>query len=143
MDLPYAEDMNYWKSGQSAPDKWIDDAIYLIEGLGGKVLNHAFGSESSGKSAYMIAFIIEGEMFRLIWPVLPVKSGKASDQTHARRQAATMLFHDVKSRCLKAAIFGARTAFFEHLLLPDGRIASQVSNPELVQITPSLLLPGH
>ena len=142
MDLPYAEDMNYWKSGQSAPDKWIDDAIRLIEGLGGEVSSQAFGSEQSGKAAYMINFMIDGESFRLIWPVLPVKSGKPSDKIHARRQAATMLYHDVKAKCLKAAIFGARTAFFEHLLLPDGRIASQVSNPELVDLAPRLLLTG-
>jgi len=51
-----------------------------------------------------------------------------------------MLYHDVKTKCLKAAIFGARTAFFEYLVLPDGRMVSQVSNPELSDISPMFLL---
>jgi len=140
MDLPYAEDLNYWKSGTSAPDRWIEDAIDLIENLGGTVLSHAYGAERSGRAAYMINFVIGGEEFRLIWPVLPTKSGKPADALPAKRQAATMLYHDVKTKCLKAAIFGARTAFFEYLVLPDGRITSQVSNPELSAMTPMFLL---
>jgi len=140
MDLPYAEDLNYWKSGTSAPDKWIEDAMRLIENLGGTVLSQAFGAERSGRAAYMINFVIGGEEFRLVWPVLPTKNGKLADSLPAKRQAATMLYHDVKTKCLKAAIFGARTAFFEYLVLPDGRMASQVSNPELSHISPTFLL---
>lgn len=140
MELPYAEDLNFWKSSTSAPDKWIEDAIELIENLGGTVLSQAFGAERSGRAAFMINFTIGGEEYRLIWPVLPTKSGKPTDNLSAKRQAATMLYHDVKSKCLKAAIFGTRTAFFEHLVLPDGRMASQISNPELSAMSPIFLL---
>lgn len=140
MDLPYAEDLNFWKSGTSAPDKWIEDAMRLIENLGGTVLSQAYGEERSGRAAYMINFVIGGEEFRLVWPVLPARSGKLADSLPAKRQAATMLYHDVKTKCLKAAIFGARTAFFDYLVLPDGRMVSQVSNPELSDISPMFLL---
>ena len=142
MDLPYAEDLNFWKSGTSAPDKWIEDAIGLIESLGGEVLSHAFGAERSGRAAYMINFTIGGEEFRLVWPVLPTRSGKPADNLPAKRQAATMLYHDVKTKCLKAAIFGARTAFFEHLVLPDGRMASQAANYEICYVVPPMFLLG-
>lgn len=140
MDLPFAEDLNYWKTGTSAPDKWIEDAIELIEALGGEVLSQAFGSERLGRAAYMLNFVIGGEEFRIVWPVLPTH--KPADNVAARRQAATMLYHDTKAKCLKAAIFGPRTAFFEYLVLDDGRTASQVANRQLSELTPKLLLTG-
>ena len=35
--LPYAEDVNYWKTGQSAPDTWLDHAKTEIAAAGGAV----------------------------------------------------------------------------------------------------------
>jgi len=142
MELPCGEDLNFWDSGKSTPDSWIDKAIALIESLGGSVLSHAFGAEHGGRAAYMLRFEIGIEEYRLVWPVLPTRSTKPSAAITARRQAATMLYHDCKAKCLKAVIFGARTAFFEYLVLPDGRTVSQVSNHELSDMAPKFLLNG-
>ena len=99
-ELPFAEDVNYWKTGKSAPDTWIDRAKHEIESINGQVLAEGFGHESlTGKAAYMLAFKIAGEQFKITWPVLPSKSGA---KRAAKIQAATMLYHDVKARCVSA-----------------------------------------
>jgi len=135
-ELPYGEDINYWKTGSSSPDVWMDKTKKLILGLGGEVLMEGFGSEPAlGRSAFMLAFEIDGDRFKVIWPVLPSKTG---NDLAARRQAATLLHHDIKAKCLSAVIIGARVSFFSHLLLPDGRTASQASIPELQTYVPSL-----
>ena len=133
-ELPYGEDVNYWQTGQSSPDTWIVKTKKLILGLGGQVLMEGFGSDLD-RSAFMLAFEIEGDNFKVIWPVLPSKTGK---DLAARRQAATMLYHDTKAKCLSAVIIGARAAFFSYLMLPDGRTAVEASIPELQEDIPSL-----
>lgn len=55
-EIVYAEDLNYWKTGQSSPDTWIDHARKEIELAGGTVDNEAFGRDSYGRAAYMLAF---------------------------------------------------------------------------------------
>lgn len=135
MDLPAAEDLNYWKTSKSSPSTWIRRAKDQIEGIGGRVLGEAFGHEdTTGRAAYMLAFEIAGEQFKIVWPVLP-----SGDERAARRQAATMLFHDVKQRCISSQVLGARQAFFAYWRLPDGRTASEVSVPELMEVVPRLL----
>jgi hypothetical protein len=137
MELPDAESLNYWKTSRTAPATWIDRAKQQIGKIGGSVLAEAFGrEESTGRAAYMLAFEIEKERFRLVWPVLPTRTG---DERAARRQAATMLFHDVKQRCISAQVLGARRAFFTYLQLPDDRVAGQLSAPELRDALPELL----
>jgi hypothetical protein len=76
----------------------------------------------------MIEFELQGERFRIAWPVLPSKKG---DERAAKVQAATMLYHDVKGRSLSAQVLGARVAFFAFLLLPGNRTAAQAALPEL------------
>ena len=134
MELPYAETLNYWKTGKSSPDAWIEKARRQIEKLGGVVTGEAFGRDGNGRAAYMLSFEIGGDAFRVVWPVLPVKNPR--DERAARVQAATMLYHDVKARCLAAAVLGARTAFFAYLMLPDGRQAAEVGIPELARLSP-------
>jgi len=137
MKLPQAEKINYWKTSTSQPEKWLDRASDQIEVLGGTVLTHAFGKDPSlGTSAYLMIFQIGGDQFKIVWPVLPIKNEK--DQLAARRQAATLLYHDVKAKCLSATIKGARKAFFEYLSLPDGRSAGDLATEELLKI-PSIL----
>ncbi|KKW13426.1 MAG: hypothetical protein UY48_C0001G0047 [Candidatus Gottesmanbacteria bacterium GW2011_GWB1_49_7] len=140
MSLPYAEEINYWKTGQSSPDIWISKARELIIEFGGRILMEAFGQDETGKSAFVLAFEIGEDRFKIIWPVLP---SKTKNEKAARIQAATMLHHDVKAKCVSAAVIGARTAFFSYLMLPDGRIAAQLSAPEITDAAPSffLLLP--
>ncbi len=133
MKLPYAEDINYFRTSKVSPDSWIDNAATLIENLGGKVYTHAFGVNERGASAYMVMFVIGGDEFKLVWPVLPCKAG---NEVAAKRQAATLLYHDVKARCLTALIKGTREAFFNYLLLPDGRTAAEASIPELMKFVP-------
>lgn len=137
MELPYANTLNYWKTGRSSPDAWVEKARRQIEKLGGVVTGEAFGSDGNGRSAYMLSFEIGGDAFRVVWPVLPVKNPR--DERAARVQAATMLYHDVKMRCLASAVLGTRTAFFAYFLLPDGRQAAEVAAPELARLSPLML----
>jgi len=67
---------------------------------------------------------------------LLIRSGK--NEASARIQAATMLYHDVKARCVSAKVIGKRTAFFSYLMLPDGRSAATVATPELAIQLPEM-----
>lgn len=136
MKLPYAEDINYWKTGRSDPDVWMQRAKAQIEKLGVKLLSEGYG-KSGDRAAYLLHFEAQGEQFRVIWQVLPTKTG---DERAAKIQAATLLYHDVKAKCLEATVKGARVAFFEYLLLPDGKTASEASNKELLEGIPKQLL---
>lgn len=135
----YAEDVNYFKTGNSAPDAWIDKTKAEIKAAGGRVLNEAFGS-MDGRAAYMLEFTFGGDRFRAVWPVLP---SKTKNERAARIQAATMLYHDVKAKCVSAKVHGARAAFFQYAMLPDGRTAAQVASPELVNLYPKMLAAGE
>lgn len=138
--LPYAEDVNYWQTGKSSPDTWIDNAQHEIKAIGGKILRWAFGmEESTRRAAYMMEFDLGGERFKIVWPVLPTRSGK--NEASARIQAATMLYHDVKARCVSAKVIGKRSAFFNYLMLPDGRTAGSVATPEIAAQLPELFAP--
>ncbi len=136
--IPYAEDIgHYWQTGHSSPDIWLARATTQIEAIGGKVLREAFGRDCNGQAAFMLEFRIGQDTFKVVWPVLPTKSpGK---DLAARIQAATLLYHDVKARCMTAAVLGTKTAFFSYLLLPDGRSAVEVAAPELIAAMPKLL----
>jgi len=85
----------------------------------------------------MIAFEIENETFKVIWPVVKSYSGNEKAE---RIQAATSLYHYVKGVCLYAVVVGFRSAFFSHLLLPDGKIVSQIANEDIKNIIPEMLL---
>jgi hypothetical protein len=136
MTLPYAEDVNYFKTSQSPADSWVDKTVALIRGMGGEVLAEAFGN-SNGRAAYMIDFRIGQDRYRIVWPVLPVRA--KGNERAARVQAATMMYHDVKAKCLTASVMGTRAAFFNYVLLPDGRNVTQLSTPELLKASPDFL----
>lgn len=134
--LPYAEDCNYWQTGQSSADNWIDEAKKEIMVVGGKILGDAYGNDATtGRSAYMIQFKLGDEPFKIVWPVLPTRRGS---QRAAQIQAATMLYHDVKARCVSAKVLGAKTAFFSYFQLPDGRSASEATSEQLAEALPSM-----
>lgn len=133
----YAEDVNFWKTGKSAPDHWIDLTKKQVVALGGKVTAEGFGSDGEGRAAFMLGFSMAGDNFKIVWPVLP---SVRADEKSARIQAATMLYHYVKSICLYALVVGTRTAFFSHLMLDDGRVASQVASDQLAASVPHMLL---
>lgn len=137
VDLPFGEDMNYWKTSTSAPDTWMDRTKKQLKKVGGQVLAEGYGSESvTGRAAFMLGFELQGDRFKVVWPVLPTRGG---DERAARRQAVTMLYHHVKAACVSAQVLGARTAFFSFLLLPDGRVAAEASVPELMESIPEML----
>lgn len=139
MELPFAEDIgHYWQTSQSSPDQWIAKCRKLIEDIGGDVLAEGFGSVE-GKSAYMMAFKIGADEFKVVWPVLPSSTGKT---LAARRQAATLLYHDIKAKVMTASVLGAKVAFFSYLMLADGRTTSELAAPELSGAFPLQLKQG-
>ncbi len=133
----YSEEANFWKTSRSFPDQWVDRAKRQIETLGGKIEAEGFGMDGEKRAAFMLAFSIKGDAFKIIWPVL---KSKYDDDKAARIQAATMLYHYVKSVCLYAVVVGVKTAFFTHYLLPDGRTTSQVTSQELLDMIPKVLM---
>lgn len=136
MDLPYAEDVgHYWQTSRSPADIWIDRAKKTIKDLGGEIIGDAYGS-SSGNAAFMLAFKIKGQNYKVVWPVLPSFSGK---EGAAKIQAATMLYHDVKAKAMTASVLGVEVAFFSYMMLPDGRMSSELAKPELAEAFPKLL----
>lgn len=135
MKLPFAEEINhFWQTSQTAPDSWMDKTKRLIQEVGGRVITEAFGQQE-GQSAFLLEFEIGEDRFRLTWPVLP---SKGKNERAARIQAATLMFHDVKAKCMTALVMGTRAAFFSYLLLPDGRAATSASVEELETGIPEL-----
>lgn len=132
----FAEDVNYWQTSKTSTDTWMDRAKKEIDRVGGQVTGEGFISEP-GRAAFLLAFQIEVDNFKMVWPVLESKAGNIKA---ARIQAATALYHEVKAACVKARFLGARTAFFAYLTLPDGRVASQLAAPELLDVMPRLLV---
>lgn len=139
MKLPYAEDIgHYWQTSQSSPDQWVQKTRKLIENLGGKVIAEGFGATDE-TSAYMMAFELKGQKYKVVWPVLPSATGKT---LAAKRQAATLLYHDIKAKAMTASVLGTEVAFFSYMVLPDGRTASELTRPELGQSFPLQLKEG-
>jgi hypothetical protein len=145
--MSFAEDLPYWKTSKTGADGWLHKAVIEIERAGGTVLAEGYGSDRANmRSAFMIRFKLDGDTYRLVWPVLASKwegsDLKPAFVNAARRQAATMLYHDVKAACVKARALSARVAFFAHLELPGGRVASDLSGPQLEAQFPKLLPEG-
>ena len=134
----YAEDVkNYWKTSGTSADTWLEKAKNLIISINGKIIGEAFGSDpATGYSAYMLAFEIEDQRFKIIWPVL---STRHNEIAAAKRQAATFIYRDVKARVMSAKVLGIKAAFFAYMQLPDGRTTSQATVEELSQGIPYLL----
>ncbi len=139
MGLPYAEDIgHYWQTGSSSPDTWLEKAKRQIEEVGGTINADAYGS-MGGRAAFMLAFSIGDDRFKVVFPVLDSKTGKS---VAAKRQAATMLYHDIKAKCMVATVLGSKAAFFSYLMLPDGRTTSELGTPELIGAFPLQLGKG-
>jgi hypothetical protein len=132
----YAEDVPYWKTSQSSADAWLDKTKREITDINGKILAEAFGVDATGKSAFMLAFGIGADQFKLVWPVLPSKTGNSKA---AKVQAATMLYHDVKAKVVTAKVMGIRAAFFNYLMLPNGQTASEASSQDFLSLVPQMM----
>lgn len=126
---------HYWKTSRSGVESWQEKTERQIKGAGGKVTGEGIVRQGE-QAAIMVAFEIGDDDFRLVWPVLHSRS---DNHRAAQVQAATALYHDVKARCVRAKFHGARAAFLDSLLLPDGRTVSEASLPELMNGVPQLL----
>ena len=129
-----ARELSYWKTGKASPDEWLRKAARHVEDAGGEITERAIAMQY-GREVVLLGFELDGDAFRLVWPVLEHESG---DNQAAVRQAATMLYHDVKARCLAARVKGARWAFHAELMLPDGRMAGALTDPELMKRLPAM-----
>lgn len=137
MDLPTGKSLPYWKTGRTAAEHWIRKACAEIERAGGTIDVCFPSAYQGGRTAHVVGFSLDGDSFKLVWPLLEHDPPEAEA---ALRQAATMLYHDVKSRCIAARVFGARWAFHAEWLLPDGRSIGQLTTPELLQELPQMAL---
>lgn len=131
-DEVYADELPYWKTSIADPGTWVDRAAIEIERAGGEVLGHACGKLANGRVAFVLQFKLEGDTFRVVWPVLTPRHEK--DLAAARRQAATALYYDVKARCVSARFMGARAAFCAFMLLPDGRSVGDLALNQLAEL---------
>lgn len=136
--MNYAESVNYWKTGKSSPDTWLEKAKLEIKRVGGVILGSAIVSdEVLNKHAFMLAFRLSDDQFKMMWPVL---KSKTDNVKAARIQAATALYHEVKASCVKVRFLGSRSAFFAYLMLGDGRVAHEMGGAELMEILPQMLI---
>lgn len=133
----YAEDVNYWKSSRSSPDKTIEQVKKEIVGIGGEIVRYAFGEEN-GRAAYLLTFKLDGDEYRITFPVLESRSG---NERAARIQATRLLYNDVKAKCVQYKVFGGRAAFAQYLVLSDGQTFGQLTAHNMDGI-PNLLPPG-
>lgn len=133
----FAEDVNYWRTSTIHHETWIEKAKREITKIGGKVISEGYLSDAAiGSSMFALNFKLGNDSYRAAWPVLKARGG---DQVAAKRQAATLLFHDVKHKCVMAKVKGARAAFVEYLILPSGQTATEATSAELMRALPLLL----
>lgn len=124
----YAEDVgHYWKTSQKSPDAWLSDAKKLIKAIEGIVTKELVGTIGDN-SAIMLEFIHQGQIYRIIYNVLP---SKTNQEKAAKIQAATMLFHEVKMLVVLAKAQGVRGAFARHLVLGSGVPIWQATNIDI------------
>jgi len=142
MALPNAEDVNYWRTGRSSPDKWLDRACRLIEDVGGEVHGRAIGYLHD-RGAVQLAFTIDGQPHSLMWPVLPTRDGDP-DHPAARIQAATFVHHDVKAKAMAAKVLGPARAFVGCRLLEGGLTVADLAGAETAELAAAMprLLPA-
>jgi len=124
MDLPFAEELSYWKTGKSGAETWLDKTEALIESVDGTVDTRIVG-KSGGKEGIMFGFFIGGDAYKMMWPVLPTK--RESDRGAALRQCATLIYHDTKARVNRIRIFGPRVVFADWLVLENGKTLAESS----------------
>ena len=132
MTQPYAQDVNYWKTGERAADTWLDMAKTEIRGVGGLVTGSAQMDGIDG-AVFVLMFTLGGEAYRVSWPVLALKPNEKrtpaqikSDERAAKIQASTFLYYDVKAKCMVEKVMGAAAAFLQYRLLPSGSTAAEM-----------------
>lgn len=140
MNLPNAEDVNYWRTGSSAPDTWIDKCCKLIAEVDGALIQKGMIWQS-GRSVCLIVFSIGDDTYRVGWPVLTTRDGD-SDDRRARIQAATFMYHDVKAKVMTAKVLGPRCAFIGNLLVTKNSTIGELTHGQLQKSLPQLVAIG-
>lgn len=141
--LPYASDGDYWKTGSKrTATHWIELAKNQLIDHGATNVVTAQG-EQDGQVAFMIEFTLMGERYRLVWPVLPlaISMQTESNRKAAEVQAATSLYHEVKSCCVKSTRYGSHSGFFQFQLLPNGVTVQQMTATDLMHAVPRIMSP--
>lgn len=118
-ELPYGEDVPYWKTGRTDPSTIIAGVVSMIEDYGGTVTQELQGRVGS-RAGFLIEFFLEGDDYRVAWPVLESKKGAGTERIAAMRQAATFIKHDVKAKLLSASVIGVKAAFSPYLITEQG-----------------------
>lgn len=136
--MPYAEDINYWRTSKSSTDTWMEKIRKEIESIGG-VVNANGQFEQNGQTVFLIQFAIGDDTFEVRFPTLPLKKESSSNRTAAKIQALTALYHDVKAKCVLAKFTGIRFAFHSYLRLGDGRTAGEITAGEIASDMPRFL----
>lgn len=117
--IRFAEEAPYWKTSRTAAEDWIERAKKVIVSAGGKVLADMVLS-IEGKTTFVTKFAmaIDGQEreYRIDWPVLKSRGG---DERAAKIQAATVMYHAVKSMLLLAVPYGPRASYLIWDLMPD------------------------
>jgi len=116
-DTLYADMLPYWQTSTTSPDIWLDKAKQEIVKAGGKATKQAY-IEDGGIAQYMLGFSVSENSYIITWPVM--RPRKPADMRAAKIQAATMLYHDVKSRCISARVLGFAPTFMQYLIV-DGQ----------------------
>jgi hypothetical protein len=122
----YADDISYWKTSKNSADHWMAKTKKMIIEHGGIVISDLCGT-INGRTAFMINFELENDHYRITFPCLPTRHG---EELPAKIQAATLIYHEVKSRIMASLVLGNRSAFFQYLMLPSGRTASEEVDPQ-------------
>jgi len=138
----YAEDLPYWQTGESG-DKAIQEAKNALTRYGGRITGEGYGMRE-GEAAFFLQFEMQGETFRYVEPVM---QSRTCNEKAAKVQAAASLKHAIKARVNEAVRHGARRAFMDSLLLPNGQMVYQQDNATLARLfapvtaAPQLQLP--
>lgn len=143
MSKVYAEDINYFQTSSTSPAVWLNRAADEVDAAGGEVLMQASGNDpQNGRAAYALVFQFGEDRFKVVWSALPLKRSTIKKERDAERQAATLLYHEVKSRCMVAKVKGFRQAFFAYWMLPDGRVAAEAAANEIMALETGFLRQG-
>ncbi|MHC1733425.1 MAG: hypothetical protein AB9888_15510 [Bacteroidales bacterium] len=134
-----AEYTNYWRSSRNPAEYWIDKAVAELKKIDATIKSQYFGDED-GKSAYVLTVSIEGNDYRIVWPVMPCEYASDDNRKAARVQAATMIYHDIKARCISSQAIGIRTAFMPFLVVNNGKSLCELDTEEIVAYLPALFL---
>lgn len=127
----YAEDVDYWKTGQRrSVSQWLDLAESQLVKHGAKDIMRATGTDA-GHVTYLFAFVLNDQRFKMVWPVLPCRKKSDPNTESAKVQAATSLYHEIKNCVVIGNRYGKRTGFFSYQMLPDGRTVRELAAPEL------------